>query len=107
VAFFGGVVVLQTLLRAFTTGSEIAVATSTVLTLALLQPLRSRIQRAVDHRFYRSRYDAARTIDAFADQLRDEVDLDAVRAYLLGSVSQDVAGAREPVAEAAVRRRAR
>ena len=93
VAFFGGVVVLQTLLRAFTTGSEIAVATSTLLTLALLQPLRSRIQRAVDHRFYRSRYDAARTIDAFADQLRDEVDLDAVRAYLLGAVSQTMSPA--------------
>ena len=92
-AFFGGVIVLQALLRPFTTGSEIAVAASTLLTLALLQPLRSRIQRAVDHRFYRSRYDAARTIDAFAEELRDEVDLDAVREHLLGAVGQTMSPA--------------
>jgi hypothetical protein len=60
-AFFGGIVVLQTLLRPFTTGSEIAVAVSTLFTVALFQPLRSRVQRTVDQRFSRSRYDAART----------------------------------------------
>jgi hypothetical protein len=87
-AFFGGVVVLQTLLRPFTTGSEIAVAASTLLTVALLQPLRSRIQQGVDRRFYRWRYDAARTVDAFAEELRDEVDIDAVRAQLLGAVGE-------------------
>jgi hypothetical protein len=91
--FFGGIVVLQTLLRPFTTGSEIAVAASTLLTVALLQPLRSRIQQAVDHRFYRSRYDAARTIDGFAEELRDEVDLEAVRAHLLGAVGQTMSPA--------------
>jgi hypothetical protein len=91
--FFGGIVVLQTLLRPFTTGSEIAVAASTLFTVALLQPLRARIQQAVDHRFYRSRYDAARTIDGFAEELRDEVDLDAVRAHLLGAVGQTMSPA--------------
>jgi hypothetical protein len=91
--FFGGIVVLQALLRPFTTGSEIAVAASTLFTVALLQPVRSRIQQAVDHRFYRSRYDAARTIDAFAEELRDEVDLEAVRAHLLGAVGQTMSPA--------------
>jgi hypothetical protein len=92
-AFFGGIVVLQALLRPFTSGSEIAVAASTLLTVALLQPARSRIQRAVDRRFYRGRYDAARTVDAFAEGLRDEVDIDAVRAHLLGAVGQTVSPA--------------
>jgi hypothetical protein len=91
--FFAGVVVLQSLLRPFTGGSEIAVAASTLLTVALFQPLRSRIQRAVDRRFYRSRYDASRTIDAFAEELRDEVDLEAVRAHLLGAVGQTMSPA--------------
>ncbi|MDQ2912776.1 MAG: hypothetical protein M3T56_05915 [Chloroflexota bacterium] len=93
IAFFGGIAVLQTLLRSFTTGSEIAVAASTLLTVAVLQPLRSRIPQAVDRRFYRGRYDAARTVDAFAEELRDEVDLDAVRARLLGAVGQTMSPA--------------
>jgi hypothetical protein len=90
-AFFGGIVLLQTLLRPFTTGSEIAVAASTLLTVALFQPLRSRVQHAVDRRFSRARYDAGRTIDAFAEELRDEVDLDAVRVHLLGAVRETMA----------------
>jgi hypothetical protein len=87
-AFFGGIVVLQTLLRPFTSGSEIAVAASTLFTVALFQPLRSRVQQTVDRRFSRSRYNAARTLDMFAEELRDEVDLDAVRAHLVGAVGQ-------------------
>jgi hypothetical protein len=87
-AFFGGIVLLQTLLRPLTTGSEIAVAVSTLLTVALFQPLRSRVQEGVDRRFSRARYDAARTLDAFAEELRDEVDLDAIRVHLLGAVGQ-------------------
>jgi hypothetical protein len=90
-AYLGGVVLVQSILRGFTSGSEIAVAASTLLTIALFQPLRSRIQRGIDRRFYRSRYDAARTIDAFAEQLRDEVDLEAVRAHLLATVGHTVA----------------
>ena len=85
-AFFGGIVLLQTLLRPFTTGSELSLAASTLVSFALFQPLRRRIQRAVDQRFYRSRYDAGRTVDAFSARLGDEVDLDAVRDDLLDAV---------------------
>jgi hypothetical protein len=89
-AFFGGIVVLQSLLRPFTAGSEIAVAASTLLSVALFQPIRRRIQHGVDRRFYRSRYDAARTLDAFSVRLRDEVDLVAVRGELLDAVRDTV-----------------
>jgi hypothetical protein len=84
--FFGGIVVLQALLRPFTSGSEVAVAVSTLVGFALFQPLRARVQHAVDRRFDRSRYDAARTLDAFSIRLRDEVDHDTVRADLVEAV---------------------
>jgi len=88
VAFFAGIVVLQSLLKPFTSGSEIAVAVSTLACVALAQPLRARIQGLVDRRFYRSRYDAIRTLDAFSVRLRDEVDLDMVRADLVDAVTR-------------------
>jgi hypothetical protein len=90
IAFFAGIVVLQALLRPFTSGSEIAVAAATLASVALVQPLRSRMQDAVDRRFYRSRYDAVRALDAFSVRLRDEVDLDAVRADLVDAVRDTV-----------------
>ena len=96
-AFFGGIVVFQALLRPVTSGSEIAVAASTLASLALFQPLRLRVQRAVDRRFYRSRYDAARTLDDFSVRLRDEVALDAVRADLLDAVRETVQPAHASV----------
>lgn len=88
--YFGGAVVIQSLLRPFTTGSELAVAGSTLLVVALFQPLRGRVQDVVDRRFYRSRYDAARTLDAFSSRLRDQVELDAVQADLVGVVHDTI-----------------
>jgi hypothetical protein len=86
--YVGGIALFQSILAPITAGSGVAVAISTLGVLALFQPLRRRIQEAVDRRFYRSHYDAERTLDSFAVLLRDEVDLDAVRADLLGSVRQ-------------------
>ena len=96
-AFFAGIVVLQAILRPLTSGSELAVAASTLVSFALFQPLRRRFQSAVDRRFYRSRYDAALTLDAFSVHLRDEVDLDAVRGGLLDAVRDTVAPAHASV----------
>ncbi len=86
IAFFAGIVVLQSLLRPVTGGSEISVAASTLGALGLVGPLRRRAQAGVDRRFYRSRFDAARTVDDFSVRLRDQVDLDAVRADLVATV---------------------
>jgi hypothetical protein len=90
VTYFAAVILIQALLRPFTSGSELAVAASTLLVVALFQPLRLRVQDTVDRRFYRSRYDAARTLDEFSGRLRDEVDLDSVRGDLLGVVGTTV-----------------
>jgi hypothetical protein len=81
-----GVGVLQTILAPLTAGSGFAVAISTLGVVALFQPLRTRIQSAVDRRFYRAKYDAERILDAFAGRLRDDVELDSVRAELLSAV---------------------
>jgi len=76
--YVGSVILLQGLLSGFTGGNSLAVAASTLAVAALFQPVRRGIQNAVDRRFYRSRYDAARTVAAFASRLRDEVDLDSL-----------------------------
>ena len=89
--FWVGILALQEVLSSMTSGSEVAIAASTLASLALFQPIRRRVQSAVDRRFDRSRYDAARTLDAFAERLRDEVDLDALRSHLIGSVQETMA----------------
>jgi hypothetical protein len=93
VTFFLGLVALQAALRPFTSGSELAVAASTLLSFALFQPIRRRVQDAVNRRFDRARYNAARTVEGFADRLRDEVDLMELRADLLGEVQLTMAPA--------------
>jgi hypothetical protein len=87
VTFFVGIVALQGALRPLTSGSELAVAVSTLVSFGLFQPIRRRTQAAVDRRFDRSRYDAARTLDRFSEELRDEVDLERVETDLLAAVS--------------------
>jgi len=83
---YAGLVLLATRVLSFHT--PVVVAASTLAAAALFNPLRRRVQRAVDRRFNRARYDADRTIAAFAARLQDAVDLDSVRADLAGTVHQ-------------------
>jgi hypothetical protein len=86
--FLLGILTLQGILRPLTSGSELAIAATTLVSFALFQPIRRRVQDAVNRHFDRSRYDATRTLDTLADRLRDEVDLASLRAELLGAVRQ-------------------
>jgi hypothetical protein len=87
--YFGGVVVLQYGLGSLIGGeSQLAVVTSTLTIAALFNPLRVRIQSFIDRRFYRSKYDARKTLESFSAKLRDETDLEALNNDLVGVVSE-------------------
>ena len=88
-AYFGSVVSLQYTFRALSgERSQVAIVASTLVIAALFNPLRRRVQAFVDRRFYRSKYDARRTLDAFSSRLRDETDLDALCDDLTGVVRE-------------------
>lgn len=87
--YFGGVVSLQYAFRAITgQESQIAVVASTLAIAALFNPLRKRVQAFVDRLFYRRKYDARKTLEAFSARLRDETDLDMLRDHLVGVVAE-------------------
>jgi hypothetical protein len=88
VGVYAGLVLLATEVFKFRT--PVAVAAATLAAAALFTPLRSRVQRVVDRRFNRTRYDADRTVMAFAARLKDAVDQDAIQADLLAVVQQSL-----------------
>ena len=86
VGVYAGLVLLAE--RVLSVSSPVAVAAATLAAAALFTPVRRRVQRAVDRRFNRVRYDGDRTVEAFAARLKDAVDVEAARADLAGVVSQ-------------------
>jgi hypothetical protein len=88
IGVYAGLVIVAT--EVFRAKTPVAVAVSTLAAAALFSPLRRRVQRVVDRRFNRVRYDADQTVAAFAARLRDAVDLDTVRADLVAVVNSAV-----------------
>jgi hypothetical protein len=89
--YFGGVATTQAIFRALTGQEEqpqLAIVVSTLVIAALFNPLRRRIQGFIDRRFYRSKYDARRTFEAFSAKLRDETNLDNLSDDLVGVVRE-------------------
>jgi hypothetical protein len=90
-AYFGGVTVSKMIFRAFTGHEELpqrAIVISTLIIAALFTPFRRRIQTLIDRSFYRSKYDAAKSLEALSAKLRDETDLEALSDDLLGAVRE-------------------
>lgn len=88
VVYVGSVLLLQLMLNGVAGDSSLAVAISTLAVAGLFRPARARIQRGVDRRFFRRRYDSQRTLETFSARLRDEVALDALSSELVGVVRE-------------------
>jgi hypothetical protein len=88
--YIAGVLVLQLVLEPLTHDDGVAVAASTLLVAALFRPARSRLQEAVNARFYRSGYDAQHVLASFAARVRDEVDIDSLARMLRGAADASV-----------------
>lgn len=93
-AFVGLVIGLQAVLASLTAGNTLAVAVSTLVAAALFGPLRALVQRAVDRRFDRTRYDGERLIADFGERLRDEVELATIERDVLATVDAAVRPSR-------------
>jgi hypothetical protein len=93
VVYFGSVTATQATFRALTGQEEqpqLAIVVSTLVIAALFNPLRRRIQSFIDRRFYRSKYDARKTLEAFSAKLREETDLEALSDDLVGVVRETI-----------------
>jgi hypothetical protein len=89
--YLGGVAATQALFRALTGQEEqpqLAIVVSTLVIAALFNPLRRRIQGFIERRFYRRKYDATKTLEAFSAKLREETDLDALTSEVVGVVQE-------------------
>jgi hypothetical protein len=89
--YFGGVTATQAIFQAFTGQGEfpqLAIVASTLVIAALFNPLRLRIQSFIDRRFYRRKYDAARTLASFNARLRDETELETLNGDVVGVVRE-------------------
>ncbi|HEY6752916.1 MAG TPA: hypothetical protein VI027_16530 [Rubrobacteraceae bacterium] len=89
--YLGGVAATQAIFHALTGQEEqpqLAIVASTLVIAAMFTPLRRRIQSFIDRRFYRRKYDARKTLEAFSAELRDETDLDALSEDLLEAVRE-------------------